>query len=175
MHLSHLFGNYLISLTYVIDGASLTPIQNPSKVNPNETTTKDCAKPSIIQATINGALTNMIALRRPIRSQIGPLTNDPIGCATWAKLAFWFENENDRKYINRNNDQLLELTELLNLERSNSNHSHNQDDSAAVIWSVSSGFNFLFNPINDGITMDGNAVNSPKLKMIRFFAAVAKI
>lgn len=32
-------------------------------------------------------VTNIIALRRPIRSQTGLLTKPPIGCITWAKLA----------------------------------------------------------------------------------------
>lgn len=40
---------------------------------------------------------------------------------------------------------------------------------------VSSGFNSVARPINDGITIAENAVNSPKLKMMKFFAVAAKI
>lgn len=44
------------------------------------------------------------------------------------------------------------------------------DDSTAVILRVSSGFSSIFSPINDGRTMDGKALNSPTLKINRFFA-----
>lgn len=50
---------------------------------------------------------------------------------------------------------------------------HNHEVWAAVTCSVSSGLSSLHTPISDGITMDGKAPNSPKLKMIKFLAVVA--
>lgn len=49
------------------------------------------------------------------------------------------------------------------------------DVCTAVTETVSSGFNSEHTPINAGITIDGNAPNSPKLKIIKFFAEVARI
>lgn len=52
---------------------------------------------------------------------------------------------------------------------------HNQDVCTAVTETVSSGFKSEQTPISEGMTMLGNAPNSPKLKIIKFFADVAKI
>lgn len=141
-------------------GDSLRPMQNPITANPIQMTENDRAKPNRIQVIVSGIVTSKIAFRRPILSHTGPLNNDPIGCAMWAKLA---------KY----------------------------DVWAAVTRRVSSGFISVQTPISDGMTIDlnigenttkfnvesnhsnsityGKAANSPKLKMIRFFAVVAKI
>lgn len=73
--------------TYVIDGVSFNPIQSPSTRKPKQTIGNDCENPSIIQEAKSGTLTTMNDFRRPILSQMGPLSKLPIGCATWAKLA----------------------------------------------------------------------------------------
>lgn len=50
----------------------------------------------------------------------------------------------------------------------------NHDVCAPVTRTISSGFNCAARPSNDGMTIAENAVNSPKLKMIKFFAVAAK-
>lgn len=52
--------------------------------------------------------------------------------------------------------------------------SPNHDVCAPVTRTVSSGFKSVARPSNDGITIALNAVNSPKLKIMKFFAVAAK-
>lgn len=113
----------------------------------------------------------MIALRRPILSHSGPLNKLPIGCATCAKLAV--KQQIDRLNIihfkwKSSSDQKYSLNLVFN-------SLHSQEVSAAEIRRFSPGFKSWHTPINDGITIDGNAPNSPKLKIIKFFAHVARI
>lgn len=73
--------------TYVIDGDSFRPIQNPIEAKHTQITGNDCANPSITQEIVNGIVTIKIVFRRPNLSHTGPLSRLPIGCAMWAKLA----------------------------------------------------------------------------------------
>lgn len=50
----------------------------------------------------------------------------------------------------------------------------NQDACAAVIRKVSLGFNTVLKPVNDGITMLGNAKINPKFQIKKFFAELAR-
>ena len=51
----------------------------------------------------------------------------------------------------------------------------NHDDWAAVSTTVSPGFRSGLKPVNDGITIDGNAANSAVFSVIKFLAVTAKI
>lgn len=67
------------------------------------------------------------------------------------------------------------IKRIINSENSLQINLHNHDVWTAVTETVSFGFNSEHTPIKAGITIDGNAPNSPKLKIIKFFADVAKI
>lgn len=124
----------------------------------------DCAKPSIIHANVSGIDATKIILRRPNLSQTGPLNTAPIGCVMYAHVA---------SMISTNFSILIwSFFFLRNVVIENS---PNHDVWAAVICTVSSGFKSPLIPSNDGITIDGNAANSPKLKIMKFFALAAKI
>lgn len=58
--------NHLISLMYVVAGASFNPIHSPNKKKPKQMSEKDSANPNKIQATPIGMLINIIVCRRPI-------------------------------------------------------------------------------------------------------------
>lgn len=110
--------------------------------------------------------TIMIALRRPILSLIGPLNRLPIGCTKWAELAAKYSIQTVKFYIKINAIDGSCFMNDLTL------HSH--DVCSAVTWTLSSGFKCLLIPISDGITIDGNAANSPIFKTSTPFAHAPK-
>lgn len=71
----------MLKTTYVIDGDSFRPIQNPIAAKQMQMIGNDSAKPSINHEIVSGIVTIKIVFRRPNLSQTGPLSKLPIGCA----------------------------------------------------------------------------------------------
>lgn len=78
----------VISPTYVMIGASMKPTPRPSSTAATNTSSLDCAKYSIVHAMMCGMLTSIIALRRPIGSEIQPDRALPIGWLMYATLPY---------------------------------------------------------------------------------------
>lgn len=72
---------------------TFNPKLNPHNAKPKQTTGNDWAKPNISQAIVSGRVTNIMAFRRPILSQIGPLNKHPIGRAMYEQLAGYCESD----------------------------------------------------------------------------------
>lgn len=150
--------------TYVAAGASLIPMQNPITAKQMQIIENDCANPSNSHVNASGMVSINRVVRRPNLSQTMPLSKLPIG---------WTINEQRAKKNCRN---LKRVSKKKYPKKKKKDWLlQSQDDWAAVICIVSSGFDFELIPTNALITIAENAVNSPKFKMNKFFAIAPKI
>lgn len=97
-------------------GASFKPKQNPISTNMPEIIANDRLNPKISQQIANGMLTVIMARRRPILSQMGPLKRLPMGCAIAAKLATRSELRQTNFRLNFNSKNIFLLNQKQTIE-----------------------------------------------------------
>lgn len=147
----------------MIDAASFNPIQSPITANAIQIVENDWAKPSTIHAIAIGMISINMDFWRPNLSEIIMPNRLPIGCAMNVQLAAMTFKLFYGKIFTCDKEKKSKARIL---------HSH--DDWSAVMWICSSGFISLLMPINDGITIAWNVVNSPKFKNIISVAITAR-
>lgn len=84
----------------MVAGASFNPKIKLKKKKTAQTVTNESAKPSAIKAKTAGATIKINALRRPIASDIKPLSREPNGCPMCVRVAVNLKEKLHSRHFN---------------------------------------------------------------------------